>query len=98
MTQKKRDELLEQLNPYIKFNNGNIIFFENYALAAMLIDNAVEVGGNKTTEIYVNCNDIFVPAADAENIPEDKIEELYKYWKEDRKEGAIKWVRKQRGY
>jgi hypothetical protein len=49
-----------------------------------------------TTGLVICCNDIFYPAADAEDLPSHKIEEFYNYWKLDHVYGPIKWISEQR--
>lgn len=45
-----------------------------------------------TTVLYVNCNDVFAWAcADAEDLPNDEIGNLYKMHIADPKWGSIKW-------
>ena len=104
MNKEYYDKLFNDLNPYVKLSdeapyNGKIMFLEDYALAILLLDvwlHTCEVEG--TTGLVINCNDVFVPAADAEDLPEDKIQEFYDYWKQDHRNGPIKWIAKQRGY
>lgn len=82
---------------------GEKYFDENLALACLLATdvcflNNCKYGDEYTTCIFVNANDIFVPAADAESItqsdgdPDSEIIQLYKYWKEDPIYGPIKWL------
>ena len=47
--------------------------------------------------LMIFCSDTFAPAADAEDLPYDKIEEFYKYWKKHHTYGPIQWISKQRG-
>jgi hypothetical protein len=49
------------------------------------------------TTLHVNCNDFFVPAADAEDITYSEIEDLYRMWEKDPSMGVYQWVAKKRG-
>lgn len=50
-----------------------------------------------TVVIYVNCNDVFMWAcADAEDLPQSEIGNLYRMWEADKKWGPIKWCCQQR--
>lgn len=82
-------------------------FCDEMALARLLIDEAIFCNsrdylfdGKKSghsTLLFVVCNDIFSwGCADAEDLPLDKIEELYNMHMADRKWGAAKWCCKQR--
>lgn len=55
-----------------------------------------EIAG-KTTMLFVNCNDVFVPGADSEILPLDEIENLFKLHLETPKHwGHILWVMERR--
>jgi hypothetical protein len=42
--------------------------------------------------VYVNCNDVFAwGCADAEDLPHDEIENLYRLWRADPHWGSAKW-------
>lgn len=99
-----KNKIIEDLNAYVKIpDREEPIFMEEYALASMLLDGVlvpcdVESATMDITGLFINCNDIFAPAADGEDLPYDKIEEFYKYWKKDHIYGYIQWVAKRRGY
>lgn len=51
----------------------------------------------ETTVLFVNCNDVFAwGCSDAEPLPHDEIENLFRMWYADRRWGSDKWCCKQR--
>lgn len=86
------------LNPYIwEF------FDENYALSELLRADIIFINCyhwekeapkwvQDAIAICVNINDLFVPAADAEHLPYDQLESLYKMWKYDPLNGITVWA------
>ena len=44
-----------------------------------------------TVVLFVNCNDCFVPAADALNLPLSKLKSLYDLWRQYGDAGVLKW-------
>lgn len=83
-------------------------FEEEKALALLLIDEIVFLNSywwedkwpeeaRKVTSINVNCNDVFAwGCADAESLPHDQIEPLYRMWRKDPAWGAAIWCMIQR--
>lgn len=84
---------------------------ENIALAKLLVDGVLFVGDfdsgpffkteERSTEatlcVWVNCNDLFMWAsADAEDITEDELPELYNMHMADKEWGSLKWACKKR--
>src|SRR3990167_9430933 len=79
-------------------------FSDEHALAAMLLDEAIFLNSNwweenwpeeakKTVALCVSTNDIFTwGCADAESLPYDEIEEVYRYWIKDRSLGTAVWA------
>lgn len=79
------------------------IFEESAALAHLLINEVVFLNSHwwekecpehiqKAISVAVNCNDIFAWAcADAEALPYEQIETLYRMWKADPAWGPAKW-------
>ena len=55
-----------------------------------------EDGRKGYTSLHVNCNDTFVPGADAENIKYNEIAELYRMWRKDPNNGVTAWCMKKR--
>lgn len=50
----------------------------------------------KTIVLFVIANDIFYPAANAEDLKFDEVPELYYAWTKDKNWGVIKWLSKKR--
>ena len=83
--------------------NGKIHFNTELALSILLYDEIIFANGRKyvdldgkiagsTTILFVICNDLFAWAlADAEKLPYNEIENLYKMHKKDKIWGASKW-------
>lgn len=46
---------------------------------------------------YILCNDLFVPAADAEEVPWEDMDYVYRQYREKGYKGLIEWVAKRRG-
>lgn len=90
------------LDPY---QSGD--FDEATACAALLLDDVLfcnsrdylwkDKKGGHTIVLYVNCNDTFCPAADAEDVPLSELRNLYDWVKKDPR-GVTKWVAARRGY
>lgn len=49
-----------------------------------------------TIEIYINMNDVFVPAADNEEIEHNELDEVLNILDKDGYDKAIDWVKKKR--
>ena len=79
-------------------------FNSGLALAALLLSKAAFLNSNwfedswpeeakKTVAICINTSDVFAwGTADAETIPYNKIEEVYRYWVKDRTWGTAIWA------
>jgi hypothetical protein len=52
---------------------------------------------SKTAVLFVNCNDLFGPGADGEDIALKEIPELCKMYIEDKNTAVLNWVAKKRG-
>lgn len=88
--------------PKVDFDkeDGGNLFMEDNALACLLIDGLLDVSEDEGGEIvpFVGCNDIFAwGCADAEGLPYDQIESLYREWSRHPIWGATRWCIKQRG-
>lgn len=95
----------EENDEVIFYINGEERYDEDLALAILLKESILfsneasfsytfegKIYNEKTTGLFVNCNDIFAwGCADAENLPYDQISILYKMWKDDNKWGFAKW-------
>jgi hypothetical protein len=62
----------------------------------VLFANTREYNGEKTVILSVNCNDIFCPAADAEEITLNELPDLCRMYIEE-ENPIMKWVAKKRG-
>lgn len=83
-------------------------FEDEKALAAMLIEEVVFLNSywwekewpeaaRKVISVNVNCNDVFAwGCADAESLPHDQIEPLYRMWRKDPTWGSAVWCMIQR--
>lgn len=82
-------------------------FDENAALTELLQDDVLFTNCNwwrddwpeearRAVSLFVNCNDVFAGAADAEPLPYDEIQNLYEHWIFDHRWGTAIWCAKQR--
>jgi len=84
-------------SPHTGAEKDDPYFVPESALIELLADGVLfcnelpDTVGAPTVALWVNCNDLFVPAADAENLPYDEIEPLYKLWKSEGHHGVYKW-------
>ena len=90
-------------DPYYRDTAGHLHFFEEYALAALLADDILfcnsryySMGKDGKTEgdtivLFVNVNDTFAPAADAEDIKTSEIGALYDLWLKNKVWVPVKW-------
>ncbi len=89
----------------IQYHEGKEYSDENLALAVLLaaghcfLNNAKVYGDEHTTCVYLNCSDMFMWAcADAECIvssdeaEESEIIQVYKYYRENKQWGPLKWI------
>lgn len=97
------EEDLEFLNkPYTgMLSNGSVVFDHSFAAAHLLIDDVCFIagdggmvynpgGGNGMCHLLVNCNDLFGPMADFEEVPWDELQRLFEMHR-DHPAGAMKW-------
>jgi hypothetical protein len=56
----------------------------------LLNDGILFVGNGDTIKLLLNCNDVFIPASDAENVTEAELPVLFKLCRES-KYGYVKW-------
>ena len=52
----------------------------------------VDEAGGRTMVIFINCNDVFGPCADADDITFEEVEALYKEMIKYPKSGAVRWI------
>jgi len=73
---------------------------EEDMLAFLLDEGILFVGndyGDGTVNLYININDYFAPAADAENIPTNEIPKLFDMYRKDGYDGVAQYVADKRG-
>ena len=70
-------------------------------MLAFLLDKGILFSGNDygdgTVNLYININDYFAPAADAENIPTNEIPKLFDMYHKDGYDGVAQYVADKRG-
>lgn len=70
-------------------------------MLAFLLDEGILFSGNDygdgTVNLYININDYFAPAADAENIPTNEIPKLFDMYRKDGYDGVAQYVADKRG-
>jgi hypothetical protein len=70
-------------------------------MLAFLLDEGILFSGNDygdgTVNLYINVNDYFAPAADAENIPTNEIPKLFDMYRKDGYDGVAQYVADKRG-
>lgn|ERR1035437_6318202 len=71
----------------------NIIFPNEREYSSKIFDREYK---GKTIVLFAICNDIFGPAADAEDLTLEELKSLHQLWKEDKKWGSVKWICKKR--
>lgn len=81
---------------------GGMFFIEESALIELLADDILFVGAQGQSsknplELFVNCNELFYYAADAEPLPFDQLEPLYRAWKAKGGRGVAIWACHRRG-
>lgn len=71
------------------------------SMVAFLLDESILFVGNNygsgTVNLYININDYFAPAADAENIPTNEIPKLFEMYRKDGYNGVAQYVADKRG-
>lgn len=88
--------------PWVQENKHGLRFtmgYEGQALAELLLEEVVFIGGSDDQKlaIYVNCNDVFAwGLADGELLESKDIEEVWKIWKKDGWPGLNFWCCKKR--
>ena len=99
---------LDPKNVYTYYNSDREpIFEENIALAILLVNDVLILNNHwwkadwplhaqQTFTIAVNCNDIFLPGADAEELIYDELEELWQFYAVEQNWGPQMWVAKKR--
>lgn len=83
-------------------------FDPEFALAYLLTESVIFANsrdflydgkpGGHTIVLFVNVNDIFCPAADAEDLDYHEIQALYDAYIKEMDLGVAKWAMKKRGY
>lgn len=70
-------------------------------MLAFLLDECILFVGNDygdgTVNLYININDYFAPAADAENLPTKDIPKLFEMYRKDGYNGVAQYVADKRG-
>lgn len=70
-------------------------------MLAFLLDEGIlfswQSKDGSTAELYINVNDYFVPAADAESLPHKDISKLFEMYKENGYDGICQYVADKRG-
>ncbi len=71
------------------------------SMLAFLLDEGVLFSGNDhgngTVNLYINVNDYFAPASDAESLPHKDIQKLFEMYKESSYNGVTQYVADKRG-
>ena len=113
MSKTKYEPKLEEVfSSYVdSYGNRRELFFEDTALAKLLVDGILFVGDSDsgpffetdkpredaTICVYLNCNDLFAwGCADYELVTTFELRELYKMHIEDPEWGSVKWASKKR--
>ena len=93
MKERKIIHTIKEKELYFTDLDNNVCPIEEDILALLLMNGVLFPNQrNGTINLYVNCSDIFLWAsADAENLPIDEIDDLYKMWRKDTVWGAAKW-------
>lgn len=70
-------------------------------MLAFLLDEGIlfsdNDNGSGTVNLYINVNDYFAPAADAESLPHKDISKLFEMYKENGYDGICQYVADKRG-
>jgi hypothetical protein len=74
---------------------------DHESMLAYLIDEDILFSGNSydnnTATLYININDYFAPAADAEKLPHSDIPKLFEMYRENKYDGVAQYVADKRG-
>ncbi len=85
---------------YYDFGDGKI-FPDLENMIAFLLDEGILFVGNDygsgTVNLYININDYFAPAADAENLPTCDIPKLFNMYRKEGYAGVAQYVADKRG-
>ena len=77
------------------------IYPDDESMIAFLLDEDILFVGNDygdgTVNLYININDYFAPAADAENLPTNEIPKLFDMYRKDSYNGVAQYVADKRG-
>jgi hypothetical protein len=94
------------INPDLVLEEKIGYFDEEEAVAQLLRDNilflntreykgtmpVIDEAGGRTMVIFMNCNDVFGPCADADDITLEEVPALYKEIIKYPKSGSIRWI------
>jgi hypothetical protein len=95
----KTEELIIKRIYYYDIN-GELVPDHESMLAYLLDEEFIFSGndyGSGTTNLYININDYFAPAADAERLPHRDIPKLFEMYRKDGFEGICQYVADVRG-
>jgi hypothetical protein len=74
---------------------------DHESMLAYLIDEGILFSGNSydnnTATLYININDYFAPASDAEKLPHSDIPKLFEMYRENKYDGVAQYVADKRG-
>ena len=74
---------------------------DHESMLAFLLDEGIIFSGNDygngTVNLYININDYFAPAADAESFPHNDIPKLFDMYRKDGYSGVAQYVADRRG-
>jgi hypothetical protein len=86
-------------NYYFDINGEKVPNEED--MLAFLLDESILFSGNDygdgTINLYININDYFAPAADAESLPSRDVAKLFDMYKENGYNGVAQYVANKRG-
>lgn len=90
---------IERTYYYDMGENG--VYPDDESMIAFLLDECILFVGNDygdgTVNLYININDYFAPAADAENLPTKDIAKLFEMYRKDGYNGVAQYVADKRG-
>ena len=87
---------------YYDFSDNNLgIHPDHESMIAFLLDENILFAGNSyesgTINLYININDYFVPAADAEKLPLKDVAKFFDVYRKDGYGGITQYVADKRG-
>ncbi len=103
---KKQNDMTETITIdrtyYIDLTEHNLgIHADVESMVAFLLDESILFVGNDygdgTINLYININDYFAPAADAENLPTCDIAKFFEMYRRDGYDGVAQYVADKRG-